>query len=290
MTRSWLAKFFLALALASGAGHALAQDFILHTQNLLRFGQGATANKNAKCTALNTISANVDIIVIQELMQADYPCSAVPTGFKWESYGPLGPNSYKEYYGFLWRNVPRTNGPTITDGALIDSANASSFMRPPYATFLFIQPHGKTVKYGIWIANIHSIWGKGVSPRKAEATAAAVFFSALKKSPAGSTQPPKPNGFPVIIAGDWNLPARNKYGTTNSGFDDLVSAGASIEPNVPTSLTKAGKGSSPYDHFAFTYSSLKIATPTLYPVPTSWATWRSTVSDHLGVQVGVTFK
>ncbi len=280
----------ILVALIAYTGNACAQDFILHTQNLLRFGQGSTANKTAKCTAISNASTTVDVIVIQELMQSTYPCASVPAGFTWESYGPLGPPWYLEYYGFLWRNTQRPNGPTITDGGLYRSAGAG-FMREPHATLLRIKPFGSSTTYPIWIGNFHAVWGQGgVKPRQAEATAAAGFFTYLKNSPIGSVSPPLV-GFPVIIAGDWNLPARYKNGNTNPGFTALEAAGADIQPNVATSLSAGGVQSSPYDHFAYSTATLTIATPTLYPaLPSAWPNWRSSVSDHLGVRVGVTFK
>lgn len=269
-------------ALASSA------DFIIYTQNLLRFGHGGAAKTQAKCDAVDRVSQRVDVIVIQEVMQQAYPCASVPTGFTWESYGPLGASSYKEYYGFLWRHAARSGGPTITHGGYYMSAEPAYFARPPHAILLNINPNGSTTTYYIWIGNIHSVFGSRVAERRAEATAAATFFSALKGAGTADISVPV-GGFPVIIAGDWNLAVRNKSGKLNPGFEALAAAGANIEPNIRTSLTSTGAPSSAYDHFAFTAAKITLSNITLYPDNSSdWPSWRGTVSDHLGVIAEVT--
>ncbi len=136
--------------------------------------------------------------------------------------------------------------------------------------------------------NIHSTFGSTVAERQAEATAAATFFTSLKSAGAGGISVPA-GGFPVVIAGDWNLPARYKNGTLNAGFQALVSAGAGIEPNVLTSLNSTGGASSAYDHFVFTVANLQLSNIELNPAnPGEWQAWRGSVSDHLGVIVDVT--
>lgn len=283
-----ISTIIFATVLAFASTTASSVDLIIYTQNLLHFGQGGNAKTQAKCEAIGTASQNVDVIVIQEVMQQAYPCASVPVGFIWESYGPLGATSYKEFYGFLWRNTPRSDGPTINDGGYYLSAAPGSFARPPHAILLSIKPHGKTTTYNIWIGNIHSVFGDSVSARQEEATAAATFFASLKIAAAGSISVPA-GGFPVIIAGDWNLPARAKNGKLNPGFEALAATGAGIEPNVPTSLNSAGSPSSAYDHFAFTSAKITLSNVMRHPLNSSdWQSWRDTVSDHLGVAAEVT--
>lgn len=280
--------FFAAAVLAFASIAASPADFIIYTQNLLHFGQGGAAKTQAKCDAVDTVSQSVDVIVIQEVMQQAYPCASVPAGFSWEAYGPLGATTYKEFYGFLWRNTPRSGGPTIADGGYYLSAASGSFARPPHAILLSVTPHGKTTAYYMWIGNIHSVFGTSVSARRAEATATATFFSALQGTGAEDVSVPA-GGFPVIIAGDWNLPARSKNGKLNPGFEALSTAGAGIEPNVPTSLNAAGSPSSAYDHFVFTAAKITLSNVMRHPANSSdWPSWRDTVSDHLGVVAEVT--
>jgi hypothetical protein len=283
--RAWVV--LLSALLFGGAHAAYAQVMVIQTQNLLRFGHGSrTANK---CAAMITASDSVDVILIQELMTSAYPCTNLPPNFTWRPYGPKGTTSYKEYYGFLIRTTARANGPSIVVRTNTATAAASLYARPPSAILLSVTPSGGGTAKEIWLANIHSVWGKnGVTPRRSEATAAAVFFTTLKNTPVGGVTTPAA-GFPVIIAGDWNLQVENALGQRDTGFDALANAGAIILPNVPTSLTKAGLQSSPYDHFAYSDISLTLTSARLFPA-VDWPTWRTTTSDHLGVRVNVTFK
>ncbi len=277
----------VVLSLASVA--APAADFVIYTQNLLHFGQGSAAKTKAKCDAIEAAGRTVDVILLQEVMQKQYPCASVPAGFVWESYGPLGSTIYKEFYGFLWRVTPRTDGPTITDGGYYAEAAASKFSRPPRAIFLKVAPHGRTTSYNVWIGNIHTIFGTKVSDRQKEATATATFFSSLKDEAAGDVSAPS-GGFPVIIGGDWNLAAKSQSGKLNSGFEALVAAGAGIEPNVLTSLNSKAQRSSAYDHFSFSVEHVTLSNVEVHPAGSNeWKSWRQSVSDHLGVTAEVTF-
>jgi type II secretory pathway pseudopilin PulG len=271
-----------------------ASDFKIHSQNFLHLGWGATTAN--KCDALTNILINNDVVIIQELMQEANPCAANTTGFTWESYGPYG-NSYKEYYGFLWRNTLTPGKAKIEDGGqYYEAANSSQFIRPPVATSLKITPSGSSSSYFIWIGNIHSIFGKKVSDRTAEAQAVEVFFNALKTMKIGTKSPPPGQTWPIIIGGDWNIPVTNKAGTTTSGFIwlDKDETKASGNPtNTATTLSDKGTPASPYDHFIFsnadTGSTVTLTNVGVYPVSESdQKHWRQYVSDHMGIHAEVT--
>ncbi len=281
-------RLFAALCAAAGlvvaAPHrADGQDFILYTQNMLRFGHGSrTANQ---CAALQTISHTVDIILIQELMKPASPCAptAFP-GFTWVQSGPKGKSSYIEYYGFLIRTAPRPNGPTITVTNTVVTA-ANQYSRPPEARGLVITPYGSTVGRPILIGTIHSVFGKTVGPRRDEAKAATGFLQYLTTY---GMVPPATN--PAIIAGDWNIEVIMGNGNTDDGWSQIGIVPALVAPDSLTSLTKTGNPSSAYDHFLYTRNTLVIDSTRRNPDIANWPTWRKNVSDHLGVYAFIRFQ
>jgi hypothetical protein len=289
------------LACALGIAPAWGADFVLYSQNLLRFGQGS---KNpTKCQAMTTEAATADIMVIQELMTSAYPTvfpCAVPPGFSYLSFGPLGSSSYKEFYGFLWRStqsgthplVQYTNNCRQASNAGCTNLPNNDYVRPPTALLFTVQTSSKN--FAIWIGDIHSVYGKTVTPRRLEATEAGTFFQSLRNAVISGVTTPT-GGWPTIIAGDWNLPVRNSAGTLDSGFDWLTTQRASGEPAaIATSLTKNGAAaSSPYDHIIYNWVTsghgITLSNVQLNPVSyVSWPDWRRDVSDHLGVQAEVT--
>jgi Endonuclease/Exonuclease/phosphatase family len=276
----------LGISAIVAAGQARAQDFTLHTQNLLHFGWGAST---AKCQQLDLIASQADIILVQELMTSAYPCPSLPANFAWQAYGPYGPGTYREYYGFLVKTIPTQFGTQIQPVAnSAQVANASVFMRPPVAVrFRVSWVNGLKPPRDVWIANFHAVWGKNVGGRRAEATQVGNFYLSLRNVAAA----------PVIVGGDWNLRASNARGVVDPGFGWLADwrVRATIAPNDPTTLTAAGNPSSAYDHFVFTtgFPGQSVALNPIIRYPTApnlWRYWRQNVSDHLGVAARVTFQ
>lgn len=287
---------------------AYASDLVVYSQNMLHFGQGAAAVTASQCAAIDTMSATADIILIQELMTSDYPCkdaskkTKLPVGFSFASWGPLGPSTYEEYYGFLWRSTASIGKPKIEDLDADESA-PGAYMRPPHALAFKVTRAGGGSNFIMYVGNMHSIYGtKGVKPRQDEATLAGNFFTTLRnKAKIGTVNKPA-QGWPVIFGGDWNIPVAYKNNTLNPGFAWLTAANAEGTPtNVATSVTKAGKLSSPYDHFIYnkvinysgTDHGITIDSLNYNPASSSsgtLATWWSTTSDHRGIYVGITVK
>ena len=266
---------------------AWAFDFVLYSQNTLRFGHGSRLAE--QCQAITNETATADIIVIQELMTSGYPCltllgGAVPTDITFQPLGlgvpealrALGTTSYKEYYGFLYRSTttPQSTHPSVQylgrcqqggNGACTNpfTGNYAVYVRPPTALFFQVTTStGRMIH--VWIGNMHSIYGKTVQGRRDEATEAKNFFQRLRAATVtGATTPP--GGWPTIIAGDWNLPITSSSGTVNAGFTWLSGQNAAGLPtNIATSLTRAGEESSPYDHVIYnnvTGSPARTASP-----------------------------
>ncbi len=263
-----------------GSSVAGAVDFVLYSQNTLHLGWGSKTT--TKCTAFAGALTDVDIAVFQEVMVTASPCpgtAPLPGAFTWNASGPYGRGSYREYYLFLYRNTVRAGGPTIAyTSTNAIATHTGNFMRPPIALLFNVRnvtPNGSPIIKQVWIGNYHAIWGKSIRDRRTEVGNVAPFFTLLR-----NTCAPLPCN--VIIGGDWNLPL------TDTGFTALRNAGAAGEPNTATSLTSAGALSQPYDHFLYSRGSTLVAST--YPGPTGMPllTWRTTVSDHLGIMADVT--
>lgn len=279
-----------ALAGALLPAAAPAQSFTILSMNVLRFGHGSRlANQ---CNAITTASANVDIIVLQEVMASGYPCLsannkkgvniAPPANFAYLTSGPKGRSSYVEYYGILYRTNTRNNTRIALVGQNDALSTTATFMRPPYAANFQVTDTSTSKSCNTWIVDIHSIFGKKNSDRQDEAKAMFDVYKALVSVNSA-----------VVIAGDWNLAA-----TDTDGFGWVSTANKTgINPNELTSLTVAGVPSSAYDHGVYTSSSTTKPSVTfaqtgsgswVYTGAYSLKQWRTDVSDHMGVQAQVT--
>jgi endonuclease/exonuclease/phosphatase family metal-dependent hydrolase len=269
----------LGAFLLLSAAQACAQDFKIYSQNLLRFGHGRRTD--TQCTEVGAHIPTVDIILIQELMVATTPCSSpatIPGTYVWRAEGPYGRGSYREYYGFLYSSTARTNGPTIALGPVKASA-VGNYIRPPQGLLFQVTPHGSTAAKFVWVADAHLLWGgSSPGPRRTEAGLVAAFFTYMETLQNSTTGLAYSDN--VIIAGDWNLPA------TDQGFGNLTTAGAAIQPNVKTSLNRAGDLSQPYDHFV-TSGTVTLTNITTFQGASTRQDWRDDVSDHLGIEADV---
>ena len=264
-------------ALVLTAAPARAQDFKIYSQNLLRFGHGSRTA--TQCSEVGAHIPTVDIILIQELMKSATPCtsSVLPGTYVWRPVGPYGRGSYLEYYGFLYSSTPRTGGPTVALGAVTAGA-VGNYIRPPQGLLFDITPNGSTTVKHVWVANAHLLWGgSSPGPRRAEAALVAGFFTYMETLQDSNGLVYSAN---VIIGGDWNLPA------TDQGFGNLTTAGATIQPNVPTSLNRTGATSQPYDHFV-TSGTVTLTNIATFAGSGTMLQWRQDVSDHLGIQADV---
>ena len=283
-----IGRLLLILALllpAPGIAWAQAVTFTILTQNVLRFGHGRRLA--AQCAAITAAAPQFDIIVMQEVMAPGYPCLAAnnnkgvngvyPMGFAYRTSGPMGQSSYIEYYGILYRTglggnniAPIGNGQTL--------GGYAQFARPPFGQLFRIT--GANGQFcDVWIVDFHAVFGDSIVLRRDEAEAMENIYQNLRAL----------NNGRVLMVGDWNLDA------DDDGFDWVRdnANNAEINPNVQTSLTRAGALSSPYDH-AVSQRGPALQVQPLNP-PNGWTydggnqgTWRTNVSDHLGVQLRVT--
>ncbi|WP_417521876.1 hypothetical protein [Marinobacter sp.] len=306
MNAKSISMFVAALfALTFFGTNALAQSFTIRSQNFLHLGwKPGTPFTTNKCTALSDMMGTADLIVVQELMIASDPCQTetATKGFTFQAnINALGSTSYKEFYGFYVRNGANSQGTSLSYTGDTKSAAINPFVPPPPGATTFERPpfavaikavNGPDTNY-VWVGNIHSIFGKSVTQRYTEATGTATFFNTLKSTTILGTS--NPTGWPVIIAGDWNIPVKNKAGNYTAGFTWLSTNSADGLPySTATSLSNTGKPASPYDHFIYSTDTLALSnvTPVTASSTSSFSSltnWRSRVSDHLGIQAGVSF-
>lgn len=282
------------------AAMAVTVNFIAQTQNVLRFGHGGRLQN--QCNAIDAISKEVDLIVMQEVMADGYPClagnnkkhvnGAIPTDFTYGTSGKKGRSSYVEYYGFLSRvGGSKSGGPAISLNVAsnmdFSPQYSQTLIRPPYAFLYDVTDRTTGATCSVWIANFHAIFGKSIGDRRGEAMFMKNIFNALANTP----HPVTKNWVPVLILGDWNLAANDR------GFGWISSPNvAIIQPNIKTSLTASGNPSSEYDHgIQSNTAQISVAaagTPSpLWTYPQQpWQNWRRTFSDHLGVRIQVTLQ
>jgi len=266
---------FGALAISFGlAAASAAQTYTVQSQNTLHLGYSST--NATKISALKAQFNGFDIILLQEVMRGAYVvdngttdiAQVIPAGnYTFRETGLLGKSSYKETYVFIFNNA------TIKFVDNLIDAPAADFSRPPHAILI------QTGTTWTWIVNFHAIWGQP-QQRATEAGNMNTFANLLANTPVSGQRYTN-----CVIGGDWNLPANDP------GFNALTGNGFTIEPAGLTSLTPAGDDSSSYDHFAYKVPAGNVTvTHAAVIVPaTGKATWRSTVSDHMGVSCTISF-
>jgi hypothetical protein len=267
-SRSGRRRLALALALSLMLPAASAAQTTVVSQNCLHLGWGQkTASKVAGIYAASN-KVNADVMVLQEVMPkggaqalADIVVKFGGPGTYTSVVGPAhGKGSYREFYGFIARNTFVMGGVTSTTNA------AGVFARPPDGVTI-APPSGKAQ---FWAINYHAVFGKNIGIRQTEVRQMAAVAAAFNKVKALAT----------VIGGDWNLP------TTDGAFTPLTGAGYTVNPNVLTSLNPQGVRSSAYDHFAWN-AAAAVANEQLLPPLMTDASWRTNVSDHLGIQCRV---
>jgi hypothetical protein len=272
----------VAVALAVDAW---AADLTVGSFNALHLGWGTDEQTTQKCTQIMALMETVDILLLQETMQPSVPCEYPDKNIVTWCSVMKGGTSYQEAYCAIY------NSDKLSHVGYADSS-AASFSRPPYAMFM---KHKLKNRY-IWLANIHSVYGKTVGPRQNEATAAGDSFVILRTLSNGKVVVPN-DGFPVVFAGDWNLPVTNNRGAYNKGFSwvdpqtQTPGAPVACPTKSPTSLTTTGKPSSPYDHIIITSQTLTGEASCFITMNGLIGTeWRQKVSDHMAIYWGFSFK
>jgi hypothetical protein len=298
----------VAVILALAALPLQAQQFALASQNSKNFGRGSTNPNNladpediegttaAEKTAallLTLSSGNIPlptgVLLVQEIMPTadvqwftqvtddDSGTVICPVATCTLAISPYyGNGNYKETYLFIVNDpLDQMNAAAgVTTCASVSSASAcTSFVRPPAG--LLVKPTG--APNPIMLVNFHATWSSGsMTARKGESAAMGTLapkFSASNKQS-------------VIIAGDWNL-----YGSEVEAQVGCASPGTCVLPVGLTTLNKSGVTANSYDHFwVAVRGKLPLqGAPSVYLPEMGTGSWRSTVSDHLGVSMTIAY-
>ena len=257
-----------ALAVSVVLSASIVAQTTIVSQNCLHLGWGQKTASKAAGIGAASLSASMDVMVLQEVMPKGGYNGLVDIVNKIGGLGtytaqvgaPYGKGSYRETYGFITRRTYNAGAPVAAP------TNAGSFSRPPDGVLVTI-PSNATQ---FWLINYHAVFGKNIAIRQAE-------VRVMAQAAAGFTGV---QNVALLIGGDWNLP------TTDGAFQPLTTAGFGLAPNVLSSLNPNGSRSSAYDHFAFKPSN-GASNAQILPPLMSDASWRTNVSDHLGVQCRV---
>ena len=281
-------RIFLSICCVVPAlvGNAHAADLTVASLNTLHLGWGASPATQNKCEQIKGLMSKADVLFLQEAMSSSLPCTDLGSDVASVCSEARGESTYKEAYCFVYK------ASKIAPVAFQD-APAASFSRPPYAVLAKVKTG--TADHYVWFANIHSIFGDSPKLRQKEARAAGEFFSRLVTTTSEAIATP-PQGFAVVIGGDWNLAVTNKKDVYQPGFtwaDPQASpalAPSSCPRNDATSLTAKGDPASPYDHLIITGASL-VGDDHCYITMNSLSgpDWRKNVSDHMAIYWGLTF-
>jgi hypothetical protein len=146
----------VSLAVMLCATVAPAQTlFSLASQNCLHLGWGNAAYQQSKEAQLETVFANYNVIVLQEVMAHADLSRVTPGGYVFLLSGLQGPGSYKEAYGFLASST-RNLSPSVY------YTDVNGFSRPPVG--ILVEAGGIVT----WVVDYHAVYGSSIGVRRAE--------------------------------------------------------------------------------------------------------------------------
>lgn len=177
---------------------------------------------------------------------------------------PVGRSSYKEMYGFVWRDA----AVAYEDGAALYLDHRDVFEREPYsARFKSVEDDAYFIA-----ATIHILYGKSKTVRASEINALSEYWLWLKEA--------YPESNEIFLMGDFNMPpSSSNWSQLRSIARPLVVTGAS------TLSTADGKFSNLYDNvFISRDASIIIKSATVFNYPKYLALTHSearrNISDH----------
>jgi endonuclease/exonuclease/phosphatase family metal-dependent hydrolase len=159
----------LSLLLASSVANAT----VLCSWNLKRLGHGETSYR-----VMSRVASLCDFVAVQEVMNEAalqrLQQSLGQWGGTWSSMAShaIGRGTYKEMYGFLWRE----EAIEYLDGAAVFLDSADTFAREPYSA-RFKTANGTRVV----VANVHVLYGKNEDDRAPEVKALAEYWKWLRE-------------------------------------------------------------------------------------------------------------
>lgn len=197
-----------------------ASDIVVGSWNIQRLGHGSQKS----FPALAAIASHVDLLAVQEVMTEDGIIELEEalekyTGEPWSHLvsHALGANSYKEMYGFIWRE----SAVEYSEGALIYLDRENLFAREPFSA-KFKSKHDRSE---LAMGTVHIVYGKGIKDRVPEINALADYWLWMKDV--------YPNT-PLVLAGDFNLAqSHTAWEPLKKYAKPLITQGASTLSNSP---------------------------------------------------------
>ncbi|WP_085920429.1 helix-hairpin-helix domain-containing protein [Halomonas sp. CSM-2] len=266
-----LASAALITAAALLPTTALA-DAIIGSWNIKHMGW----NNDKAMAEVAHVAQHFDFLAVQELMdptalsQLEQAVEAA-SGESWSSMASddLGRSTYREHYGFLWRESEIE----YDSGAVVFLDSRDVFAREPYSAKFTALESGQQFA----AATVHVVYGDSVGDRLPEIEALADYWGWLEEV--------YPNT-PRLLLGDFNLPPHH------SGWSELRELGATpaITEGATTLGTTNGVWANLYDNIwhddtaAITAKGI-IQFPDL--LPGEHTAVRDSVSDHAPVWVAL---
>src|SRR5690625_3883969 len=167
------AVFLAALFLLCLSFSALA-ELRVAAWNIQHFGWG----KKKDFEAVATVVERFDLVAVVELMRPEALADLERrleqrTGEAWSSLASdaIGRDSYKEHYGFIWRE----SAVSYVDGAVVFIDIDDSFAREPFSARFQDRESGQIFA----LAAVHVFYGKAVRDRVPELRALAEYWDWL---------------------------------------------------------------------------------------------------------------
>ncbi|MFY1663491.1 endonuclease/exonuclease/phosphatase family protein [Pseudomonas sp. Pseu.R1] len=260
-------RFFASILLTLSLLQNAFADINIGTWNL----EHLSVRPNKDFQAIAKVAQKVDFLAVQELMNEEALQALATeltrqTGKHWSAMAShaVGRSSYKEMYGFVWRD----DVIAYEDGAVTYLDRGDAFEREPYSARFKSLKDGATFV----VATVHILYGKNQADRASEITALSSYWAWLKDTYPGNNS--------IMLMGDFNTPP------SSPAWDKLdASARPLMLEGASTLSTTDGKFSNLYDNiFVSRNSAIKVNSIQVFNYPKflglSHAQGRDKVSDH----------
>lgn len=262
--------------------------------NIRRLGHGFDGKDKDLDLVQKVISANCDLIAVQEVMQTTADGVTTVPGYdalvkemgttywgsvRTEDARPAGTSSNSERYAWFWRKSAVSPCEGFTDARYIDDPENAFLREPAYACFK-LKAHPREVV----LATYHALYGSEPERKREVALLDDDLDGDGKADDIFRTFRASRPGADVIMVGDFNL-TPNQLKTSLPTYGDLVAGTGS------TLSTTGAVSSNQYDHVLVmpdepVASKLAPAvTLDVRNVATSERAFFQTVSDHLPIQL-----
>ncbi|WP_458527260.1 helix-hairpin-helix domain-containing protein [Onishia taeanensis] len=248
-------------------------DVLIGSWNIKHLGW----NNSKAYDAVAHVANHFDLLAVQELMELsalhrlERELEAL-SGEEWAAIASddLGRSSYREHYGFLWRE----SEVEYIDGAVIFLDHRDVFAREPYSARFRDSDTGTEFA----AATVHVVYGDSISDRLPEIEALADYWQWLTE-----IYPDTPR----LLMGDYNLPPQH------AGWAPLRNLGAFplITRGATTLSSKNGQYANLYDNLWSESGQLPITGQGIFRFPEllgmDHEEARELVSDHAPVYVAL---